>query len=237
LDPYLLIAEFYEAEYGALDADVAYFARRGSGASMLVLGCGTGRVGRKLGTERPVTGLDVSAAMLTIARRKAPAARYIQADMRAFDLGVFGEIVAPNGSFSFLEGRADQAACLACCHRALAPGGALTLDVPMPTFDLLGTPHSPEHVAWEGELDGHAVRRTRETRRSPIRQRLELLDRYYVDDQLVATSPLALRLIFPSEVEWMLEAAGFDVEALHGNYAGQPLKEGSPRLIVRAVRL
>lgn len=236
MDPYLLVADLYEAEYGALYADVDYFARHGTRGPLLVLGCGTGRVGRRLGRERPVTGLDISAPMLAVARQKAPDARYVEADMRAFDLGAFSEIVAPNGAFSFLATRADQHACLACCQRALLPGGALTLDLPMPNFAYLGTDHSPEHVAWEGEHEGHPVRRTREARRYPVHQRLELLDRYYVGDALVATSQLVLRLIFPSEVEWMLEAAGFAIETLHGDYGDQPLNESSPRLLARAVR-
>lgn len=237
MDPYLRVAELYEAEYGALEADVAYFARRGRRGSLLVLGCGTGRVGRRLGSVRPVTGLDLSEAMLAVARQKAPDARYVQGDMRDFSLGTFEEIVTPNGGFNFLPRRADQHACLASCHRALPPEGELVLDLPMPSFALLGTPHTPEKVAWEGELGEHVVRRTREVHRQPVRQRLELVDRYYVDDALVATSPLVLRLVFPSELEWMLEAAGFGVESLHGDYSGGALKESSPRLIARAVRL
>jgi SAM-dependent methyltransferase len=237
VDPYQSVADLYEAEYGALDSDVEYFARHGTRGPLLVLGCGTGRIGRRLARTRPVTGLDVSAPMLAVARQKAPDARYVEADMRTFDLGAFSEIVAPNGAFNFLATRADQHACLACCQRTLVPGGALTLDLPMPSFALLGTPHSPERLAWEGTLDGRAVRRTRETHRSPVRQRLELVDRYYVDGALIAASPLVLRLIFPSEVEWMLEAAGFAVEALHGDYGDAPLTESSPRLLVRAVRL
>lgn len=238
MDPYLRVADLYEAEYGALEADIAYFARRGRPGPLLVLGCGTGRVGRQLASQRRVTGLDLSEPMLAIARTRAPDARYVCGDMRDFDLGTsFSEIVAPNGGFSFLPKRSDQHACLACCYRALPPEGELVLDLPMPSFALLGTPHTPEKVAWEGELDGRAVRRTREIHRQPVRQRLELVDRYYVDGALVATSPLVLRLIFPGELEWMLEAAGFAVESLHGDYSGSPPRESSPRLIARAVRL
>jgi len=237
MDPYQRVAAIYEAEYGALEADVAYFARHGGSGSLLVLGCGTGRVGRQLGPLRPVTGLDRSESMLIVARQKAPAARYVCADMRDFDLGPFSEIVTPNGGFNFLATRADQSACLTCCHRALPVGGTLTLDLPMPSFALLGTPHTPEKTAWEGVLDEHDVRRTREVRRFPVKQRLELIDRYYVDGELIATSPLILRLVFPSEAEWMLEAAGFAVDTFHGDYRDSPLKESSPRLLIRATRL
>lgn len=237
MDPYRAIAELYDAEYGPLEADIAYFARHGAAGPLLVLGCGTGRVNRALAPVRAVTGLDLSAPMLAVARAASPGAAYVCADMRDFDLGPFGEIVAPNAGFSFLPTRADQYACLAACHRALPPGGSLLLDVPMPTFALLGTPHTPEKLAWEGEVGGRAVRRTREVHRYPVQQRLELLDRYYVDGALFATSPLTLRLIFPAEAEWMLESAGFATEPFHGDYTGAPLRESSPRLILRATRL
>ncbi len=241
LDPYALIADFYEAEYGRLEADVAFFARRGVAGRLLVLGCGTGRVGRVLGASRGVVGLDRSEAMLAIARERAPQARYVQGDMRDFDVarvgGPFAEIVVPNAAFNFLPRRVDQQRCLAACHRALHPGGLLTLDLPMPDFALLGVRHSPERTSWQGQLGEREARRTRETRRFPAEQRIEFLDRYYLDDALVATSPLTLRLVFPAEVEWMLEAAGFVADALLGDYGGGPVRDGCPRLLVRAMRL
>lgn len=236
-DVYAHIAAFYEAEFGRVETDIAYYARHGGPGPLLVLGCGTGRVGRVLGPTRPVTGLDRSEAMIALARQLAPEACYVLGDMRAFELGPFDEIVIPNGAFNFLATRADQHRCLSCCERSLSAGGALTIDMPMPDFRLLGTPTTPERRGWEGEVAGRAARRTREVRRYPTAQRLELIDRYYLDDALVATAPLRLRFVFPAEVEWMLEAVGFYVEALHGDYAGNPLREGSPRLLVRAVKL
>jgi SAM-dependent methyltransferase len=236
-DLYEHAAAFFEAEYGHLERDIAYFARHSVPGPLLVLGCGTGRVGRKLGELRPVTGLDRSEAMLRIARQLAPKARYTLGDMRDFELGTFAEIVIPNGGFAYLAKRSDQQSCLRACHRALEPGAPLTLDLPMPHFGLLGTPHTAERPAWEGSIDGVSARRTREVWRLPVAQRLQLIDRYYLDDALVGRAHLDLRLIFPAEAEWMLEAAGYYVEALHGDYGDKPLSEGSPRLIVRAVRL
>ncbi|MDF1562564.1 MAG: class I SAM-dependent methyltransferase [Deltaproteobacteria bacterium] len=236
-DPYQAIAELYEAEHGQLDADLRFYAREGVNGPLLVLGCGTGRIGRTLGSCRRVTGLDASEEMLAVARRLAPEARYIRGDMRDFDLGRFAEIVIPNGAFNFLTTRADQQRCLECCHRALAQGAPLTIDTPLPDFRLLGTPHSPERLAWEGRLQGEEVRRTREVHRHPVAQRLELTDRYYAGERLLATAELRLRLLFPGEAEWMLEAAGFTLEAVHGDYAKTPLRSDSPRLLIRALRL
>lgn len=236
MEPYARIAALYDAEFAEATVDVAYFRRHGVGGPVLVLGCGTGRVCRGLEADRPVVGLDRSPAMLERARAYGGLTRYVRGDMTAFDLGPFAEIIVPNASFSFLPDRRAQAACLAACARALAPGAPLTIDVPMPDFTRLGEPTTAEKPAWEGRIDGRVARRTRRVERRPHLQRLELYDRYFLDDVEVATSHLPLRLIFPAEAEWMLEACGFYVDALHGDYADSPLRSTGPRLIVRAIR-
>lgn len=235
-DPYAAIVDFYDAEFAGAAADAGYFARHAAAGPLLVLGCGSGRVSSLLAATRPVTGLDLSEPMLAHARARGDGARYVQGDMRRFELGTFGEIVIPNAAFCFLHTRADQLSCLEACARALPSGAALTIDVPAPDFRLLGTPHTPERVAWEGTVRGRPARRTREVTRRPLAGRLDLLDRYWLDDALVATSLLPLQLLFPRELEWLCEAAGFWVDALHGDYTGGPLAEGCDRILVRAVR-
>jgi SAM-dependent methyltransferase len=238
-DPYSLIAAIYDAEFDAASADAAYFARAGVGGPLLVLGCGTGRVCRLLEPLRAVTGLDLSEAMLTRARaRTNPGDRltWVHGDMRTFALGTFAEILVPNAAFCFLHTRADQLACLQACAAALPEGAPLTLDLPAPDFALLAIPHSPERLAWEGTVDGRPVRRTREVTRRALAGRLDLLDRYFVDGALVATSLLPLQLSGPRELEWMCEAAGFWVDAIYGDYHGGPLRDGCDRILVRAIR-
>lgn len=55
-------------------------------SSVLELGCGTGAILAGLGSGRALTGVDRSPEMLTLARRKCPSARLIQADMCSFAL-------------------------------------------------------------------------------------------------------------------------------------------------------
>lgn len=206
---------------------------------MLVLGCGTGRVSRLLQSDRDVTGLDQSAPMLARARarsRPGDRTRWVHGDIRAFDLGTFGEVLIPNGTFCFLHRRQDQLACLQACARALPSGAPLFVDVPAPDFTHYGVPHTPERLAWEGEVDGRAGRRTREVWRRPLEGRIDLFDRYFLDGDLVATSLLPIQLYGTRELEWLCEAAGFWVDATYGDYAGGPLREGCSRIIVRACR-
>lgn len=237
-DPYARIAAAYDAEFDHAEVDVAGYASRGVGGPVLVLGAGTGRVCRGLAPLRPVTGLDLSADMIARAQARGPAeVRYVVGDMAAFDLGAFAEVLIPNAAFAFLPDRASRAACLACCRRALAGGGPLTLDVPMPDATLLGEPHTPERVAWEGFLEGKPLRRTREVFREPVAQRLRLVDRFWLDGAFLAESELRLHLFTADEVEWMLEANGFYVDARWGDHLGGPLREGCDRLLVRAFPL
>lgn len=236
VDPYADIPALYDAELEGAAGDVAYFARHAVGGPILVLGCGTGRVCRGLEDVARVTGLDRSAPMLARARALGGRTTYIEGDMRRFDVGRFAEVVVPHGAFCFVHARADQLSCLQSVHAALPPGGHLTLDLPVPDFALLAQPHTPERVAWEGRLGDRRAWRTREVFRRAMAARVDLVDRYFVEGELVATSTLPLQLAFPRELEWMVEAAGFWVDTLHGDHAGGPLRDGCDRLIVRAVR-
>ena len=107
----------------------------------------------------------------------------------------------------------------------------------MPDAALLGEPHTPERLAWEGYVEGKPVRRTREVFREPVAQRLRLVDRFWIDGAYFAESVLPLHLFSHDEVEWMLEANGFYVDAVWGDHRGGPLREGCDRLLVRAFPL
>lgn len=239
-DPYERIAAFYEAEFRDATVDARAFADAGPRAATLVLGCGTGRVSRILAEDRPVTGLDLSAPMLDVARRLDPRTRYVHGDMRAFSLGRFAVVVIPNASFSFLLSRDDQARCLAACAAAADPDGQLWIDVPMPDFRWWAEAHTPEKPAWrDPELGGRS--RTREVFRWPESGRIDLVDRYFEDaspePRLVAESVLKLRLMLPGEIEWMLEANGWYAEEIWGDHSFGPIRAGCPRILVRARRL
>ncbi len=236
-DPYARIAAVYDVEFRPANADTLGYERRRIGERLLVLGCGTGRVCRGL-AAREIVGLDRSAPMIQLAQARASASEvYVQGDMSAFSLGVFDEMIIPNGAFAFLSSRTARAACLSACRAALAGGGSLTIDVPMPEFERWGERHHPETPAWEGEVDGRHVWRTRETFRDPVAQRLELIDRYRDDSGWKATSALVLHLFSVDEMHWMLEANGFYAESVWGDHTDGPIRAGSPRLLVRALPL
>lgn len=96
------------------------------GAAVLDLGCGAGvPVTRRL-TDRgfAVTGVDVSARQLELARRNVPEGTFLKADMTeiAFAPETFDAVVAFHSIIHVP--RTDHPALLARIHRWLKPGGA-----------------------------------------------------------------------------------------------------------------
>jgi SAM-dependent methyltransferase len=116
-------------------------------ARVLDIGSGTGRpVAADLtAAGHRVTGLDVSAEMVRIAREQVPGAEFRQVDVREF-AATEGSWDAICAFFPFLQmPRADTEGVLAAITRWLAPGGRFSLitvpsdieDVPV---DFLGHP-------------------------------------------------------------------------------------------------
>lgn len=105
-----------------------------TGQAVLEVACGTGRVAIRLSQEGvEVVGLDLSTAMLDVARRKSGRMsnlRWVEADMHSFDLGeTFGLVIIPGHAFQNILAVSDQLACLDSIHRHLAPGGRLVVHV------------------------------------------------------------------------------------------------------------
>jgi SAM-dependent methyltransferase len=97
-----------------------------SGDKLIDLGCGAGEpIARYLIEQgHPVTGVDFSPKMLAIARRRFSEVRWIEADMRALDLGeCFAGIVAWDSFFHLSKD--EQHALIPCIARHIQPGGAL----------------------------------------------------------------------------------------------------------------
>ncbi len=98
-DPKRLVAAGYDAiaqrylEWSALRPSAVrlHYLRRAidliaPGADVLELGCGAGiPMTRALAAERHVTGVDISATQIKLARQNVPAATFLQADMTALE--------------------------------------------------------------------------------------------------------------------------------------------------------
>lgn len=98
--------------------------------SVLELGCGSGSLAPYfLSAGYQYTGLDIARAMLAIARKETPDARFVQGDMRGFSVRKKVDAVLVAGrSFSYMTTNQDVLAALGSIHKALNPGGILIFD-------------------------------------------------------------------------------------------------------------
>jgi SAM-dependent methyltransferase len=103
--------------------------RRGA-RSVLELGCGSGSMLRDLSRQFATTGIDNSAAMLRIARRKAPRATVVLGDIVRFDLArQFDAVLCPFDTINHITRLADWRRVFRNAHRHLKPGGVFIFDV------------------------------------------------------------------------------------------------------------
>ncbi len=243
-------AELYDAQFVGRcqwpDAELWVSLAQESEGPALELAVGTGRVAFALARAGlPVTGLDRSAHMLAVARQRLaeePAevqarVTLVQAPMQEFRLDAqFGLIYVPARSFQILTERADQRRCLECCAQHLRPGGRLAFDVFHPKLSRLLVPGGVDEAPSEYDLpDGVRVREQGHSDYDLATQTVFWHARYEWTAANGVMTPreytTALHYFFRDEVEWMLEACGFRVEALYGDFGRQPFTAESPEMI------
>jgi SAM-dependent methyltransferase len=245
-DPWTAEIYDYQTEGVAGDVDFWLDLARQAGGNVLELACGTGRVVIPLARAGVhVTGLDISPNMLAVARRKLSQeppevierVALVEGDMRSFEVRrTFGLIFVAFRSFQALLTPADQRACLECSARHLNRGGLLALHVFNPRLSRL-TGEMPVHEDredFEGP-DGMRVSWSGETTYDLAEQTLRSVWRYErtASDGAVTHSEHVLKLhyFFRFEVEWMIEAWGFEVEALYGDFERSLFTAESPEMI------
>ena len=247
-------ARFYDDDYRGYDADIPLVVQtaRTAGRAALELGCGTGRVLIPLADAGcDLVGIDTSAALLAIARRKAAQRNYAsrirlaQADMTSFQLSqtAFDFVFVVSNTLMHLATQADQRAALARARRHLRVGGLLLIDLFNPDIDYLQSISGVQELAdrWEDEKSGAQVLKWTTRRLDATRQIQETLFIYeeIFPDGRAAQTRLAFPLRYwrPDEGVRLLEKAGFAVDDLLGGFDGSPYHQDSERLIFIARKL
>jgi SAM-dependent methyltransferase len=92
-------------------------------------------------------GLDLSPAMLELARNLNPECEFVQGDMRSFDLGRAFDAILIDDGVSHLTTRDDLAAAFRTAFRHLTPGGVLAVaaDATTETFRQNHTEATPAY--------------------------------------------------------------------------------------------
>ena len=196
--------------------------------AVLDLACGAGRHSKALCEHWWTVGLDLSAALLRIARREDPDAPYVRADMRElpFADGSFDLVVNLFTSFGYFEEDREDARVLACVRTVMKPGGMLVID-----FLNAGEVRRNLVPYDERVENGITIEQSRvitpDDKFVEKTIRLRERGREYVE---------RVRLLSAGDLERMLGAAGFDVVHCFGDYGGSRWSEDSPRTILFASR-
>ena len=246
-------ASWYDAEnehHAMLREDVPFFLGQlpAKKQRILELGAGTARCAIPMALAgHDVVGVDHDPRMIEIALRRRAAAGLDAArlDLRTIDFlklrlsQRFDWVAAFFNTFLAFTTLSQQDAALQVARRHLKPTGRLWLDIVPPNLPLLS------HSRWR-DLDptvffvptlGTSIVKTTDIDRNPTGQVEHVTYRFRWCDARgqshMRKMSFNMTFLFPRELRMLLERNGFEVEYLWGNYDGSPVKQESPRLIVR----
>ncbi len=245
------LARLYAWENHAFDADLAFYTRflGRARARVLDVGAGTGRLAIALARRgHTVTALESSRVMLDIARENVAAE---PAAVRRRVTCVRGSIltlrearahhavVCAFNTLLHIVVAGDQLRALRAMCASLAPRGRLLLDVGSPYAEILNPSQStPRHVYTIPTEDGGHITLWDVRRADLLRQRTTTDLTYDVVDARGAVTRLSgryeQRWIYRTELELMLERAGFGDIAVYGDHActREPVDPLDPLLVL-----
>ncbi len=131
------LAEYYDALVAEKDyrSEARFLEKlvrrmgRSTGRAWLDVACGTGRHLEFLRHAYRITGVDLSAEMLRVARRRLPGARLVRGDMRRFRLEeTFDVVSCLFSAVGHLRTERDLRAAIRNLARHLRPGGILLVE-------------------------------------------------------------------------------------------------------------
>ena len=244
------VARYYDYQATAPDDAAFYISLIPSPeATILELGCGTGRVLIPLVDHCSyIHGIDISEAMLAFCRKKLHATRVSKkrAIVQAGDITdlnlkrTFDLITAPFRVFQNLETDEEVDGFFRTVRSHLSDIGTCILSAFKPlSKETMATDWAgeKENLSWEAPIEGgRIVCHDRRLRVDLDRQIAypELIYRRYRGATLVdeAVLPLVMRYYYPDEFEKMIEDRGFRILGRWGGYEDEPYGEG-PELVLK----
>lgn len=233
----------YDLENADAIEDIPFYQRQTMrfGGPVLELACGTGRITIPIAElGYPITGLDISEAMLTHARAKSAAkgvhVEWVHADCRDFSLGRrFAFIFLPFNSIAHLHDRASLEACLARVREHLAPNGRFVVDIFNPRLELLIRDPDKRYPIFEyPDPDGRGMIEVTENNVYDRASQVNRIKWYFrlVDGGDEFVQQLNMRIFYPQELDMLLLYNGFALEAKYGDYDETPFESTSRHQVV-----
>jgi SAM-dependent methyltransferase len=226
-------APFYDWEnartVGRRDVTFWCDLARRRGGRVLELGCGTGRILAPLARHAAsLAGIDRSDPMLARARRRLRRAPIpvplVRGDITAlpFAGGAFDLVVASYGILQSLTRERDLRAAIAAVHATLRPGGLFGIDL---VPDLPRWSEYERRASLSGRRGRHSHLTLIESVRQDRRRRLTIFDQEFVERRgrarRIRRFTLTFRTLSVPQMSRRLERAGFEVQAVLGDYNGR----------------
>jgi SAM-dependent methyltransferase len=238
------LSDLYDLEY-THDYDLPFWlslAAREAGP-LIEWGAGTGRIAAPLATAgHDVTAVELSEPMVERGEPKTESVEWIVGDMRDVYTGRrYGLAVCAFNSFLCLKSVDEDLAFLRNAREHLVPGGLLGIEISaFSPEELVDPPGGPalrhDFTRWlpEGRLERFSV-----SRYDAATQLMEMrlfYERYDATGTLEnrRAHDLTIRIAHRDELELMLRLAGFEVEAVYGDFEGEPFTSTSDHLIMLA---
>ena len=235
--PEQLACDFYALEMDSYTADIIFFEKfLPQQGNFLELGCGTGRIARKLSIRdslsRFIVGIDISIPMLRLAARKQHPSEhspcYICMDMLhlAFSLN-FDAILIPYNTLNLLCSEEAILQCLQCCRHFLQPGGKIFVQIFVPTDDFIRRKKTFQFQMFNQSGGGRIIKEIVK-HYQPQSQSVQIEERYRVRPGQKGEAKEDWNSIytiagFPAD-KWfsIFRKAGFTQTETYGDYLGSP---------------
>ena len=216
------------------------------GGPILEWGAGTGRIAVPLAEAGfDVIAVELSEEMVVKGREKSAAVEWVRGDMRSVKPGRrYRLAVCAFNSFLCLLSVDDALAFLRNAREHLEPGGLLGIEVSAFSPEELTDPPGGPRLQHDftRELPDGRLARFSVSRYDAASQLLAMrlfYELYGVSGELRErrAHDLTIRVTGRDELDLMLRLAGFEVEAVYGDFEGEPFTAGSDHLVVLARKI
>jgi ubiquinone/menaquinone biosynthesis C-methylase UbiE len=247
-----LLARYYDLEHRDFTEDLDFYVQYALQMDpkcklpLLELGCGTGRVAIALAEAGfRVVGVDTSEGMLAVCGEKvgergiSKKLQLVHADMRDLsnvDGGPFNIAFCALNTFAYLTSTEDQLKMLRATHPLLVQHGILIIDLTPPVAHLL--PPQDGEMVHHGSFDAGekgTLHKLVSGVAHPSTQTHDVMVFYDLEGANGAlsrtTQTLTLRWTGRYEMELLLQAAGYRVEKVYGDYELGEYDDASERMI------
>ena len=210
--------------------------------SVLEVACGTGLVATELGariaatgTQPRVAGVDISEAMLEIARARAPHGQWVHGDMRELPVeGRFDLVFCCYHSVQFMLQDADLAQAFAAARARVAPDGRFAFDLYQPNLPYLRAARA-DTLARSVRHEGRELQIREDAAYDDVARILQLDWRLVAADapgEILAATRFRIRQYFAADIERLLAQAGWRILERYGDLDRSAFGVGSRRQVL-----